>query len=712
MLGNFKINRKDLPFINHFEIYDFQYENDIKCAVKKKNKIIEKAKFEDKKISKHLKKEKLKMKPRWFNNLAVNQVAAANMICLALQRPTIKEQLNCMKHIITALKLKKPPTEKQLTSAIEFSRGNDLAFLWYLYKSVNKSTDEICSQKKFTKNEKIVLSCICHLDMLTTLRQLDKILPKPSNDRIKNKKNPAKILKPVPDLKIYEVYEDEFYIIENEENRWFERDFLIPSKQHCWAQRLIMDQIKNLDQIDREKLFRNDAGKLKEFLKNLEHENEDKCEITKKINHLTNSEQKITCNFDQQLKETEKDFKNNQKKKETQIVAAALVNQCVDDAFNQRFLHLCEKCENPQMERQKLQVKERSTTYSPNTVKYFHLPSSISDSFKFDYEKIFSLNFLHDQHDVAKKSINAALELNKYLTVDNAITACLRDMWQKKLREWNEKRQAEIEERQHRVVFDCSSGEVDKEAAFKLLQKGIALMRKNSKFLLAALPQSHRLPILKEWILQSITYTLIPLTLATTTCTHHEYWDTNLNECVPCTKCNRHQIVIRPCQRHLDTVCRPINSVDIDWSKSLSMATEKAQMRREHHRIMTIIACLLFFTVTAIISINYVRQWRKIKKEFDTDIEQLSQQLMARLAIPPSDTATIFIDDPTTRHHRLGPRQIEVRCIYLDDIIAGKESLKDQQQEQGSLRVSNSPAGNVYIEDNEKRHVIVGPKLI
>lgn len=34
--------------------------------------------------------------------------------------------------------------------------------------------------------------------------------------------------------------------------------------------------------------------------------------------------------------------------------------------------------------------------------------------------------------------------------------------------------------------------------------------------------------------------------------------------------------------------------------------------------ILAFIACLLFFIVTAIISINYVRQWRKIKKEFDT----------------------------------------------------------------------------------------------
>jgi hypothetical protein len=34
--------------------------------------------------------------------------------------------------------------------------------------------------------------------------------------------------------------------------------------------------------------------------------------------------------------------------------------------------------------------------------------------------------------------------------------------------------------------------------------------------------------------------------------------------------------------------------------------------------VLAILACLLFFTVTAIISISYVRQWRKIKKQFDT----------------------------------------------------------------------------------------------
>ncbi|XP_070492824.1 tumor necrosis factor receptor superfamily member wengen-like isoform X2 [Chironomus tepperi] len=205
---------------------------------------------------------------------------------------------------------------------------------------------------------------------------------------------------------------------------------------------------------------------------------------------------------------------------------------------------------------------------------------------------------------------------------------------------------------------------------------------------------NHRIychPRLVKVLLVLLVLSSIPLTLANSICRHHEYWDSNLDECVPCTKCNRHQIVIRPCQRHLDTICRPINSVDIDWNKSLIIATDKTIAKKEHHRIMStmeslsasdddasrdkemllwdwqlitlilaITACFLFFAVTAIISINYVRQWRKIKKQFDTDIEQLSQQLMSRLAVPPTESSTIFIDDPTTRNSRFGARQIEL----------------------------------------------------
>lgn len=144
----------------------------------------------------------------------------------------------------------------------------------------------------------------------------------------------------------------------------------------------------------------------------------------------------------------------------------------------------------------------------------------------------------------------------------------------------------------------------------------------------------------KKLLLALSILLLIPtLTSANVSCKHHEYWDVEIDECVPCTKCNRHQIVIRPCQKHLDTVCRPINSIEIDWSKSMATnghhrveqleqqpeaaaSTEDQQILLWNWQLifltLAILACCLFFLVTIIISINYVRQWRKIKKQFDT----------------------------------------------------------------------------------------------
>lgn len=87
-----------------------------------------------------------------------------------------------------------------------------------------------------------------------------------------------------------------------------------------------------------------------------------------------------------------------------------------------------------------------------------------------------------------KNSINAALQLDKHLTEDNAITVCLQDMWQLELKLWNEKRQNELEEKQQRVVADCDKIGKSKQKVFNLLSKGISLMRKNPKFVLASMP--------------------------------------------------------------------------------------------------------------------------------------------------------------------------------------------------------------------------------
>jgi hypothetical protein len=202
---------------------------------------------------------------------------------------------------------------------------------------------------------------------------------------------------------------------------------------------------------------------------------------------------------------------------EMNIIMKTLLTQILNNSFNQRYIHLCKGCEDGFCSNDEnifsgydkvdddteiYNIISKKSTYNPSIIKYFQRPSiDCSHPLTFDYEKIFSIDFLYD-HGVVKNSINTALKVNKYLTEDNAITACLRDMWQTKLKEWNEKRQAEIEERQKRVVADISRIGKNKEKILKLLREAIDVMRNNPKFVLAALPQCHRLPILREWILQ------------------------------------------------------------------------------------------------------------------------------------------------------------------------------------------------------------------
>ncbi|CAO1408382.1 unnamed protein product [Diamesa hyperborea] len=244
--------------------------------------------------------------------------------------------------------------------------------------------------------------------------------------------------------------------------------------------------------------------------------------------------------------------------------------------------------------------------------------------------------------------------------------------------------------------------------------------------------------ISKTLLLLVLLASLIQLSVASIPCSNYEYWDSKRDMCLQCTKCDVQMIVVSPCQAHKDTNCGPMSKLEIDWSQF--RATE---VNRKDHRIPSTIdplsaqastaneeeeilwdwqmlslvlaglACFLFFTITAVISINYVRQWRNIKKQFDTDIEELSTQLMARLAVPQLESGSmILIDDPTTKNHRLGPKQIEVRCVYLEEILAGKDPYKTAKTHGKHILIRNGP-GNVYIEENSnEKHQHIGHKFI
>lgn len=79
-----------------------------------------------------------------------------------------------------------------------------------------------------------------------------------------------------------------------------------------------------------------------------------------------------------------------------------------------------------------------------------------------------------------------------------------------------------------------------------------------------------------------IIYLLILLTgvqLIDAFCADHQWF--NGNECISCTRCDDSQFfVLRPCQKHTDTVCGTLDDVELelDWLKAAAIAAEHKQV--------------------------------------------------------------------------------------------------------------------------------------
>lgn len=64
-------------------------------------------------------------------------------------------------------------------------------------------------------------------------------------------------------------------------------------------------------------------------------------------------------------------------------------------------------------------------------------------------------------------------------------------------------------------------------------------------------------------------------------CDEHQWWQEQLNECIPCTVCDSSKsIVLRPCQKHSDTVCGTLDDVELelDWIKAAAVSAHQKQV--------------------------------------------------------------------------------------------------------------------------------------
>lgn len=84
-----------------------------------------------------------------------------------------------------------------------------------------------------------------------------------------------------------------------------------------------------------------------------------------------------------------------------------------------------------------------------------------------------------------------------------------------------------------------------------------------------------------------LIYLLILLTsvqLIDAFCDEHHWWQEQIGECIPCTVCDASQsIVLRPCQKHSDTVCGTLDDVELElnWLKAAAVAAQHKQVSHQ-----------------------------------------------------------------------------------------------------------------------------------
>ncbi|EDW16288.1 uncharacterized protein LOC6574799 [Drosophila mojavensis] len=129
--------------------------------------------------------------PLWYCGLSEGQLAAAN----GLKRALGDDILQCSTHrshrLLAKLGIVPRPPPSGLNRLLQMSRGNDVAFLWFLMEMYYKTTNHAVI---YELNERIIMSAIFWLDLFPTLSELERVLPLPNESvAIRMKQDQVKV---------------------------------------------------------------------------------------------------------------------------------------------------------------------------------------------------------------------------------------------------------------------------------------------------------------------------------------------------------------------------------------------------------------------------------------------------------------------------------------------------------------------------------------
>ncbi|EDW59049.1 uncharacterized protein [Drosophila virilis] len=119
---------------------------------------------------------KRSLQPLWYRGLSDNQLAAAHGLKRALGDDILQGSAHRAHHQLCHLGVYPRPPRRGLRLLLMMSRGNDVAFLWFLMEMFYKSENQ---KVIYQFNEQIIMSAIFWLDLFPTLHELDRVLPLP-----------------------------------------------------------------------------------------------------------------------------------------------------------------------------------------------------------------------------------------------------------------------------------------------------------------------------------------------------------------------------------------------------------------------------------------------------------------------------------------------------------------------------------------------------
>ncbi|KFB49681.1 hypothetical protein ZHAS_00017982 [Anopheles sinensis] len=194
--------------------------------------------------------------PMWFQELTDEQCSICDQMLDAIGDDLDESTIYRSKNLLRKLGIFPVCQDRIIRTALILCNRNDISFLWLLlelwYIRRPRKT-EVTHETGYSINERLLISSIAHLDMVTTLRGLDMVLPPPKkveNLKLQEKRNDTKRpssarrspyekplmikstgytvpldIQPHRDefLGRYSHYRDPEFIVRNEESRWFAR---------------------------------------------------------------------------------------------------------------------------------------------------------------------------------------------------------------------------------------------------------------------------------------------------------------------------------------------------------------------------------------------------------------------------------------------------------------------------------------------------------